>query len=321
MEWLCSERRYSEHTLTGYDRDLTSFLDFMSLHLGQPPGLDDLAGLKTLDFRAYLAHRRSGGPVGGRAGVRGGGQGKGLGPASLARALSAVRGFFRFCERQGLFTNPAIHDLGTPKLPHGVPKPLTVNEATTVLSDVALVSTEPWIQARDIAVLALLYGCGLRIAEALDLNRGQAPFEEALIVKGKGGKERMVPVLAVVREAVADYLSLCPYEMPIDGPLFLGARGKRLNQRIIRAQMQTLRTALGLPSTATPHALRHSFATHLLAGGGDLRTIQELLGHASLSTTQRYTEVNEAHLLKVYRAAHPQEKKPARGRKKKKGGP
>ncbi|MFP6749105.1 MAG: tyrosine recombinase XerC [Alphaproteobacteria bacterium] len=303
MQWLRSERRYSQHTLIGYDRDLNGFLDFLVQHLGQAPGLDDLADLRALDFRAYLARRR----------------GDGLGPASLARALSAVRGFFRFCERQGLVANAAIHDLRTPKRPHGVPKPLTVNEAATALAEVTIVSEEPWVQARDLAVLALLYGCGLRIAEALDLNRGQAPFGEALMVMGKGGKERLVPVLPVVRHAAAAYLKLCPHDVPATGPLFLGVRGGRLNQRIIRAQMQTLREALGLPSTATPHALRHSFATHLLAGGGDLRTIQELLGHASLSTTQRYTEVNEAHLLRVYRKAHPRERHDALA--KKKGGP
>jgi integrase/recombinase XerC len=289
-EWLRSERRYSEHTLIGYDRDLSGFLDFMARHLGAPPAFADLAALRTLDFRAYLALRRN----------------DGLGPASLARALSAVRGFFRFCERQGFFANAAIHGLGTPKQPHGVPKPLAVNEAVTAVEDVAILSEEPWVQARDVAVLTLLYGCGLRVAEALDLNRDQAPLGEALLVKGKGGKERLVPVLPVVVRAVGEYLDLCPYELPSVGPLFLGVRGKRLNQRIVRAQMQKLRLALGLPASTTPHALRHSFATHLLSGGGDLRTIQELLGHASLSTTQRYTEVDADHLLDVYRRAHPQ---------------
>ncbi len=300
MRWLRSERRYSEHTLVGYDRDLKVFLDFMLLHLGQTPGLDDLAGLHALDFRAYLARRRN----------------DGLGPASLARGLSAVRGFFRFCEREDLFRNAAIHGLRTPKQPHGVPKPLTVREAATALTEITTVSGEPWVQARDLAVLALLYGCGLRIAEALDLNRHQAPFGDVLMVKGKGGKERLVPVLPVVRYAANSYLTLCPHAVAGDGPLFLGVRGGRLDQRIIRAQMQKMRIALGLPSTASPHALRHSFATHLLARGGDLRTIQELLGHASLSTTQRYTEVDAAHLLNVYRSAHPREKT-----KKKKGGP
>lgn len=288
--WLRSERRYSTHTLTGYDRDLQVFLDFVAQHLGQAPGLDDLGALRTLNFRAYMSRRRS----------------DGLGPASLARALSAVRGFYRFCERQDLLTNAAIHGLRTPKQPHGVPKPLTVNEAVGAVEDVAMLSDTPWVQARDVGVLTLLYGCGLRIAEALALNRDQAPLQDSLIVRGKGGKERLVPVLPVVRRAVDAYLELCPYNfsgLGAEKPLFLGVRGKRLNQRIVRARMQQLRITLGLPSTATPHALRHSFATHLLAGGGDLRTIQELLGHASLSTTQRYTEVNSEHLLKVYREA------------------
>ncbi|MBC8240261.1 MAG: tyrosine recombinase XerC [Alphaproteobacteria bacterium] len=285
--WLHSERRYSEHTLTGYDRDLTGFLDFVAQHKGQAPGLDDLGALRAMDFRAYLARRR----------------GDGLGPASLARALSAVRSFFRFCERQDLAANAAIHGLRTPKQPHGVPKPLTVNEAAAAVEDVAILSDEPWVQARDVAVLTLLYGCGLRIAEALALNRGQAPLEDSLMVRGKGGKDRLVPVLSVVRRAVDAYLALCPYVLGPQEPLFLGVRGKRLNQRIVRARMQQLRVTMGLPPTATPHALRHSFATHLLAGGGDLRTIQELLGHASLSTTQRYTEVSSEHLLDVYRKA------------------
>ncbi len=302
--WLQSERRYSEHTLTGYDRDLNGFLDFIAQHLGQAPGLEELGALRTLDFRAYLARRG----------------GDGLGPASLARALSAVRSFFRFCERQDLFANAAIHGLRTPKQPHGIPKPLTVNEAVAAVEDVAILSDEPWVQARDVAVLTLLYGCGLRIAEALALNRGQAPLEESLMVRGKGGKDRLVPVLPVVAKAVGAYLALCPHDLPLEGPLFLGIRGKRLNQRIVRARMQQLRISMGLPATATPHALRHSFATHLLAGGGDLRTIQELLGHASLSTTQRYTEVDAGHLLDVYRKAQAVGKKRRQEDGKKKGG-
>ncbi|MBT4046251.1 MAG: tyrosine recombinase XerC [Rhodospirillaceae bacterium] len=299
-EWLRSERRYSEHTLVGYERDLSGFLDFITQHIGQAPTFADLGSLKALDFRAYLARRR----------------GDGLGPASLARALSAVRGFFRFCERQGFFANAAIHGLRTPKQPHGVPKPLEVNEAVVAVNEIAALSDVPWVQARDVAVLTLLYACGLRIAEALDLNRDQVPLSNSLMIRGKGGKDRLVPVLPIAVKAVDEYLSLCPYDLPRPGPLFLGVRGKRLNQRIVRAQMQKLRLALNLPSTATPHALRHSFATHLLAGGGDLRTIQELLGHASLSTTQRYTEVNSQHLLEVYRKA--QNKMAA---KKKKGDP
>ena len=304
--WLRSERRYSPHTLIGYERDLQTFLYIITEILiekseeikdpGWAPGLDELGALGAPEFRGYLAQRK----------------GAGRGPASLARGLSAVRGFFRFCERQDLLANAAIHGLRTPKQPHGVPKPLTVNEAVGAVEDVAMLSDTPWVQARDVGVLTLLYGCGLRIAEALALNRDQAPLQDSLIVRGKGGKERLVPVLPVVRRAVDAYLEYCPYNFPGQGaekPLFLGVRGKRLNQRIVRARMQQLRITLGLPSTATPHALRHSFATHLLAGGGDLRTIQELLGHASLSTTQRYTEVNSEHLLKVYREAQAVAKK------------
>ena len=287
--WLKSERRLSPHTLAGYGRDLGGFLAFLAEHLGQSPNLDDLAALEARDFRAYLARRR----------------GDGLGPASLARALAAVRSFFRFCDRVQLCANPAIGTLRTPKLPHGVPKPLSVVEAVEVVEDVAGLSDDDWVQARDVAVLTLLYGCGLRISEALNLNRAEAPLGEGLRVLGKGGKERLVPVLPVVRRAVEQYLALCPYDLPPDGPLFLGVKGRRLDPRIVRGRMQQLRGALGLPATATPHSLRHSFATHLLGAGGDLRAIQELLGHASLSTTQRYTEVDADRLMEVYRKAHP----------------
>ncbi len=333
-EWLRSERRYSEHTLASYESDLMSFFAFVVLedssglscqqsveenlnqivkknrdkkkelkikdlngffdylvqHQVPIPSFNNLKALETKQFRKYLAGRKD----------------DGLGPKSRARAISVVKGFFRYCEREGLVANAAVHSLRGPKQPHGVPKPLAVNEAVTAVEDVSILSEELWVQARDVAVLTLLYGCGLRVAEAMELNRGQAPLGAALMVRGKGGKERLVPVLPVVAEAVREYLDLCPYDLPGGGPLFLGVRGKRLNQRIVRAQMQKLRLALNLPKSATPHALRHSFATHLLSGGGDLRTIQELLGHASLSTTQRYTEVDSEHLLDVYRKAHPQ---------------
>ena len=310
-KWLRSERRNSIHTERAYDRELDWFLKFQLQHDDGivELNLDDLANLEITDFRAYLADRNRG-EVGKRS--------KGLKPATLARALSAIRSFFRFCEREELFANSAIHQLRTPKRPHGIPKALTVSEAATTLSEIALVSEKPWVQARDVAVLTLLYCCGLRISEALELNRSQVPFGDSLMIRGKGGKDRVVPVLPVVRNAVRAYLDLNPFKVAQNGPLFVGVQGKRLNQRIVRAQMQKLRVSIGLPSTATPHALRHSFATHLLAGGGDLRTIQELLGHASLSTTQRYTEVDEERLMAVYKGAHPQER--SRKTEKKKGG-
>ncbi len=291
--WLANERRASAHTLAAYGRDLRAFLDFLAVHLGAPPTLADLDTLSLGDFRAFLAARA----------------GAGLLPSSRARNLATIRGFFRFLERNGLGGNPAVRLLRTPKLGRSVPRALRVDEALASVDTVVDLSDEPWVAARDRALLLLLYGCGLRIGEALALNRRDAPRGDSLIVTGKGGKQRLLPILPVVRDAVADYLSVCPY--PGDGaaPLFVGVRGARLDPAVVQRQMRRLRVALGLPETATPHALRHSFATHLLADGGDLRTIQELLGHASLSTTQRYTDVDTARLAAVHRRAHPRAKK------------
>ncbi len=291
--WLAYERRASAHTLDAYGRDLAAFLGFLSEHLGFAPGLADLEALRTADFRAFLANRAT----------------QGLSRTSMARAVSALRGFFRFLERNGLAANAAIGALRTPKVARSVPRALAPDEAREVLGKVETVSDDPWIGKRDTALFTLLYGCGLRIGEALGLNRGDLPKGDTMVITGKGDKQRVVPVLAVVREAVGDYLAHCPHQVGRDGPLFLGARGGRLNPGVVQRQMRRLRISLGLPETATPHALRHSFATHLLAGGGDLRTIQELLGHASLSTTQRYTDVDTASLTAVYRDAHPRARK------------
>jgi integrase/recombinase XerC len=288
MEWLLAERRASPHTLAAYGRDLAFFLDFLTAHLGEQPTLARMGGLMPADFRAFLANRAAQ-----------------VERASMARGLSVVRGFVRFLERRGLVSCPALAVLRAPKLPRAIPKPLSVADAAEIIAAPADSATEAWQAGRDIAVLMLLYGCGLRISEALGLPRAAAPLGEVLTITGKGGKQRLIPVLPVVRRAVADYLALCPYKLSPHGPLFVGARGGPLSPRIVQRQMERLRRALGLPETATPHALRHSFATHLLAGGGDLRTIQELLGHASLSTTQRYTSVDSARLLEVYDAAHP----------------
>jgi integrase/recombinase XerC len=220
-----------------------------------------------------------------------------------------VRGFFRFLDREGLAHNPAIAALRTPKQQRPAPRPLTVDQARAAVEAVGELSATPWIGKRDRALIALLYGAGLRIGEALGLDRGVLPGagrgDAAIVITGKGGKQRVVPLLTVVRTAMADYLAACPFEPGDDGPLFVGARGGRLNASVVQARLRRLRGFLGLPANATPHALRHSFATHLLAEGGDLRTIQELLGHASLSTTQRYTEVDAESLLGVYNAAHP----------------
>lgn len=289
LQHLSSERRLSDHTLAAYSRDARDFFVFLQDHLGAPATKVDLDTLVLRDFRAWLAERRR----------------RGNSRRSTARALSAVRSFYRFCERDGSLKNGAIHLVQSPKLPHAVPRPLSVDGAKAVVEGVASLSDEDWIGARDTAVITLLYGCGLRISEALGLERHQAPFSDILRISGKGGKERLVPVLPVVGEAVNAYLEACPFPLSDPGPLFVGKRGKRLNARVIQGRLQTLRAALGLPPSATPHALRHSFATHLLSGGGDLRTIQELLGHASLSTTQHYTEVDTERLLDVYDKAHP----------------
>jgi integrase/recombinase XerC len=292
-DWLSGERRLSTHTLSAYQRDLRAFLLFLAEHLGAPPGLADLAGLKALDFRAYLARRRT----------------QGLSPTSTARALSTIRNVFRYLERRHGVHNPALHTVRTPKIPQSLPKALSIEDAAMTLEVAEVIAEEPWIAARDVAILCLLYGCGLRIGETLALSQREAPRSEKITILGKGGKQRMVPVLPVVRKAVAAYLDLCPYQRGPNDPLFLGARGKRLQPAVLQRAMRLVRGAIGLPDSATPHALRHSFATHLLSSGGDLRAIQELLGHASLSSTQRYTKVDSEHLIAVHQNAHPRDRR------------
>lgn len=288
-DWLRAERRASPHTRAAYERDLAAFLQFLAGHLGGPADLDDLKALTAGDVRAYLAARTN----------------EGLSRASLARAMSSLRGFFKWLERTGRLANPAVATVRTPRPPRHVPRPLAEDEAVEALSTVAELQDEPWLAARDMALFTLLYGCGLRLGEALGLTIGQAPQGDTMVVTGKGDKQRLVPVLPVVREALHAYLALRPYSQAADQPLFIGARGKRLNPGVVQRQMRRLRALLGLGEKATPHALRHSFATHLLAKGGDLRTIQELLGHSSLTTTQRYTEVDAARLTAVHARAHP----------------
>ncbi|MBT6093499.1 MAG: tyrosine recombinase XerC [Rhodospirillaceae bacterium] len=292
-DWLRHEKRASEHTVTGYGHDLNGFNRFLTHHIGYPPGVGDLETLSASDFRAFLSMRNN----------------EGLSRTSTARAVSTLRGFFRFLEKRGLAANTAIHALRTPKVPKSIPRALTEDDAVQAVDAIEDLAPEPWVGKRDKALLAILYGCGLRIGEALSLNREQMLAADGktgtLRVQGKGGKERIVPVLPAVADMVRDYLDICPHDPGAEGPLFVGARGKRLNAAVAQKQMRRVRLALGLPDTATPHAMRHSFATHLLAGGGDLRTIQELLGHASLSTTQRYADVDSAHLQSVYELAHP----------------
>jgi integrase/recombinase XerC len=290
LDHLVRERGHADLTRQAYARDLAQFVHFLRAHLGHPPGLADLARLDAKAFRGFMASRRR----------------EGAASRSLARTMSALRSFFRWLEAEEIMKNRALQTLALPKVPHGVPKPLTVEKAGQVVE--AGMDTElDWIAARDVAVLLLLYGAGLRISEALGLKTKDAPAadRDVLRITGKGNKQRAVPMLPVVIEAIARYRALVPYPLEPEGPLFRGAQGGPLSPRIIQLAMERLREALELPPTATPHTLRHSFATHLLSAGADLRQIQELLGHASLSTTQVYTEVDRARLLEVYDAAHP----------------
>jgi integrase/recombinase XerC len=289
LRYLGDERRMSPKTVEAYRRDVRQFLGFLAEHLGGAPSLKELAALAPADVRAFLAARRA----------------KGICSRSLMRTLAGVRGFARFLERNGKGKVGALAAVRAPKIAKTLPRPLSVAAAKSVTDPDLAAGDEPWIATRDAAVLALLYGGGLRISEALGLKRGDIGSRDTVTVSGKGRKERMVPVLPQVAKLIADYLALCPYDLPADGPLFVGAKGGPLSARVVQLSMARLRGALGLAETATPHALRHSFATHLLARGGDLRSIQELLGHASLATTQIYTEVDAERLIAAYRTAHP----------------
>jgi integrase/recombinase XerC len=293
QEWFTSERRCSPHTLAAYGRDLAAFLDFIAERLGAAPSLAALEALTPADFRAYLV----------RASDR-------LVASSRARLMAVVRNFFRFLARRGLVQNAALLLIRTPKQPKRLPKALTIEDAAAVLTAAGVGSAHlPWLAKRDVALVTLLYGCGLRISEALGLTRAEAPIEPGtLTVTGKGDKQRMVPVLPAVAEAVRDYLAVCPFPLKPGGALFLGFYGSPLVARSVQKTMARLREQLGLTETATPHALRHSFATHLLGAGADLRAIQELLGHSSLSTTQRYTAAEPEHILAVFERAHPRAK-------------
>ncbi|MGQ7793907.1 tyrosine recombinase XerC [Faunimonas sp. B44] len=288
---LAHERRLSPKTVEAYARDLWQFLTFLTRHIGEPPGCASVSELRTADIRAFLAARRN----------------EGVGARTLARQLAALRSFARFLDRRGLASTTAFVTIRSPRQPKSLPKALTVSDAERVVDGADVLAAEPWIAARDTAVLLLLYGCGLRISEALGLTRAAAPVgaARAIRVVGKGGRERVVPVLPVVSRAVEAYIAACPFALAPGDPLFRGAKGGPLSPRIIQLAVERLRGALGIEPSLTPHALRHSFATHLLGAGGDLRTIQELLGHASLSTTQIYTAVDTARLLDVYRKAHP----------------
>ncbi|WP_299688395.1 tyrosine recombinase XerC [uncultured Tateyamaria sp.] len=279
----------AENTVLAYGRDVTEFLSFMTVHSGQSQGLGALARISTQDMRAWMAQTRSGG----------------VGPRSLARKLSAVKSFYKWLAAREGFEPTAVLSTRAPKFTKKLPRPLAEDAARDMIDLVPLQTDKPWVGVRDVAVLTLLWGCGLRISEALSLQAGDAPLPQVMRIVGKGGKERIVPVIDAARSAVDDYIAVCPHMLHPDTPLFRGVRGGPLSPRAIQKVMASARMQLGLPASATPHAMRHSFATHLLNAGGDLRAIQELLGHASLSTTQAYTAVDTVRLMDVYKRAHP----------------
>ena len=279
----------SEATITAYSSDIADFVAFMTVHTGQGQGLAALARVSVTDMRSWMARMRE----------------TGLSGRSLARKLSAVKSFYRWlAEREG-FEPTAVLSARAPKFTRKLPRPLPIDAAQEVLDLAPLQDERPWVGARDVAVLTLLWGCGLRISEALSLRFSDAPLGQALRIVGKGNKERIVPVIDAARQAVDTYVEICPHPATGDDPLFRAIKGGPLNPRSIQKVMRQARMQLGLPASATPHAMRHSFATHLLEAGGDLRTIQELLGHASLSTTQTYTAVDASRLMDVYARAHP----------------
>ncbi len=285
QDWLRFEKKVSRHTFRAYIFDVSGFVDFLSVYHGGCVSLGKVADSRLSDFRAWLARRTVDGAC----------------ASTRARSLSGVKNFLNWLDRQGHAHNAAIKTIRGPKLPHRLPKPLYEKQAMTVLEP----TRDDWVGLRDHALFTLLYGCGLRIDEAISLNVSDLPQDGFIRVVGKGRKERMVPVLPAVTAALNRYRRACPFPEEAGRPLFLGARGKRLNQGVAQRDMRNIRIELGLPDTATPHALRHSFATHLLQNGANLREIQELLGHASLSTTQRYTEIDGKELMRIYKAAHP----------------
>ena len=288
-DYLQFEKQVSHHTYRAYTSDLTHFLTFLNEHTGTKPSLNEISGTSITDFRSWMSRKAM----------------DGASNASRARSLSGIKNFLSWLDKNGIAHNAAISAMRSPKLPHKLPRPLQEKQASDVLENADLICKEDWIGQRDRALFTLLYGCGLRIDEALKLNIEDMPKDGVITVTGKGGKERQVPVIDIVETTLNAYLDQCIFPKGKDRPLFVGARGARLNQGVAQKAMRGLRATLGLPETATPHALRHSFATHLLQNGANLREIQELLGHSSLSTTQRYTEVDAAKLMRVYKNAHP----------------
>jgi integrase/recombinase XerC len=290
--WLAHEQALNgaaDNTIKAYQADLLGFLAFMGQHHGGQEGLGPISRITISDMRAWMAHER----------------GRGVGARSLARALSAVKSFYRWLSDREGFEPTAVLSTRSPKFHRKLPRPVAEDAARDLIDQVSVGHQTPWIATRDVAIVTLLYGCGLRISEGLGLTGADHPLPDVLRIRGKGGKERIVPVIAAARNAVGAYVAACPYDITPEGALFLGARGGPLSPRMVQKSVEQARTGLGLPATTTPHAMRHSFATHLLSAGGDLRAIQELLGHASLSTTQAYTAVDTAHLMEVYARSHP----------------
>lgn len=289
VTYLMHEKRFSQHTLRAYLFDLAYFFDFLTHHKGRPPSMQDLSVASIADFRSFLSKEAM----------------EGKGAATRARSLSSLRNFLRWLDKNGYLHNPAIANIRTPKMPKRLPRAVSPKDARATLDTAPEISEEEWVGLRDRALFTLLYGCGLRIDEALKLNYGARPQNGEVRVMGKGSRERLVPVLPVVEKELEAYLKTCPFTLEKGSPLFFGVQGKRLSQGIAQRQLRTLRKKYGLPDTLTPHALRHSFATHILAGGANLREIQELLGHASLKTTQRYTDYDNKQLLDIYDRSHP----------------
>ena len=287
--YIADEKRVSKNTIEAYCKDVESFFDFLSSHIGGPISLTNLKNLVASDFRAFMASRRR----------------SGSGPRTIARLMSSLRSLFQYLEKVDIIKNHAIHSVRIPKTPHSIPKPLSTNQANNLIDDN---EKNSWVIARDNAIFLLLYGCGLRISEALELNIKDAPTEDwqdSIRVMGKGRKIREVPILPDVKKGILRYLELYPGKSDMDAPLFIGVKGGRLSPRIVQITMQRMKNSMNLPDNATPHSLRHSFATHLLQAGVDLRSIQELLGHSSLSSTQIYTEVDKKKLTDVHQNSHP----------------
>lgn len=288
-DYLRYEKKLSNHTLRAYNSDVEHFISFMATHFATQLCLNDISNITIRDFRSWMSKKAL----------------DKTSNASRARSLSGVKNLISWLDKQGIVHNAAIGIIRTPKLPHKVPRPLSQNQAQDLLDEAGALEIEDWVSSRNTSLFTLLYGCGLRINEALSLNMKDFPRDGFLRVTGKGNKQRQVPVLKIVEDTLQNYLNDYPFDKSPERPIFIGARGARLNQGVAQKALRDLRGILGLPATATPHALRHSFATHLLQNGANLREIQELLGHVSLSTTQRYTEVNSEEMLRIYKSAHP----------------